>query len=116
MLVTKSVNKFETTVFRNETNTNLYMKWSSLCPTKFKLLKCLLDRAYCISSSYKAMHLEFNSITDMLLRNEYPLHFIQNQISRFLDNKYHKSNFTQKCVRVRVIDEAVSVDVTVYFE
>ena len=33
----------------------------------------------------------------MLLRNGYPLHFIQNQISRFLDNKYFKSNFKQKC-------------------
>ena len=68
------------------------MKWSSLCPTKFKrnLLKCL------ISSSYKAMHLEFNNITNMLLRNGYPLHFIQNQISRFLDNKYCKSKYKQK--------------------
>ena len=75
------------------------MKWSSLCPTKFKrnLLKCLLDRAYRISSSYKAMHFKFNSITDMLLGNGYPLHFIQNQISRFLDNKYCKFKFKQKC-------------------
>ena len=109
VLVTKSVDKFETSVFRKKTNTNLYMKWSSLCPTKFKrnLLKCLLDRAYRISSSYKAIHLEFNSITDMLLRNGYPLHFIQNQISRFLDNKYCKSNFKQKCEehvhRLRII-------------
>ena len=29
VLVTKSVDKFETTVFRKITNTNLYMKWSS---------------------------------------------------------------------------------------
>ena len=78
VLVSKSVDKFKTTVFRKKTNTNLYMKWSSLCPSKFKrnLLKCLLDRACCISSSYKAMSLEFNSITDMLLKNGYPLHFV----------------------------------------
>ena len=49
-----------------------------------------------MSSSYKARHLEFNTITDMLLRNGYPLYFIQNQISRFLDSKYCKFNFTQK--------------------
>ena len=98
VLITKSVDKFETTVFRKKTNTNLYMIWSSLCPTKFKrnLLKCLSDRAYRISSSYKVMHLEYNNITEMLLRNGYPLHFIQNQISRFLDNKYCKSNCNQK--------------------
>ena len=65
------------------------MKGSGLRSTKFKrkLLKCLLDKAYCIRSSYKAMHLEFNNITDMLLTNGYPLHFIQNQINRILDNK-----------------------------
>ena len=45
VLVTKSADKFETSVFRKKTNTNLYMKWYSLCPTKFKrnLLKRLLD-------------------------------------------------------------------------
>ena len=77
--------------FGKITNTNLYMKWSSLCPTKFErsLLKCLLDRAYCISSSYKAMLFEFNSITDMLRRIGYPLHSIQN-------NKYCKSKYKQK--------------------
>ena len=98
VLVTKSVDKFETTVFRKKTNTKLYVKWSSLCPTKFKrnLFKCFLNRAYCISSSYKAMHLEFNNITDMLLRNGNPLHFTQNQISRFLNNKYCKSKYKQK--------------------
>ena len=36
VLVTKSADKFETSVFRKKANTNLYMKWSSLCPTKFK--------------------------------------------------------------------------------
>ena len=42
------------------------------------------------------MHLEFNNITDMLLRNGYHLHFIQNQISRSLDNKYCKYKYKQK--------------------
>ena len=98
MSVTKSADKFETTVFRKKTNKNLYIKWSSLCPTKFKRssLKCLLDKAYGINSSCKAMHLEFNSITDMFLKNGYPLHFIPNQISGFLDDKYCKFNFKQK--------------------
>ena len=98
MLITKSVDKFETIVFRKKTDTNLYMKWSSLCPTKFKrnLLKCLLDRAHRISSSYKPMHLKFNNITDMVPRNGYLLHFFQNRISRFPDNKYCKSKFKQK--------------------
>ena len=72
-----------------------------MCPTKFKcyLLKCLLYRGYCISSSYKGMHLEFNNITDMLQSNGYPLHFIQNQINRFLDYE-QKSEEHIHCLRV----------------
>ena len=83
--------------FGKKTNTSLLIKWSSLCTTKFKrnLSKCILDRAYRISSLYKAMHLQFNSITDMLLTNGNPLHFIQHQISRFLDNKCCKSNLNK---------------------
>ena len=42
------------------------------------------------------MHLELNNITDMLLRNGYPLHSIQNQTSRFLDNKHCKSRYKQR--------------------
>ena len=41
------------------------------------------------------MHLEFNNITDMLLKNGYPLYFIQNQIRRFLGNKCYKSNLNK---------------------
>ena len=87
--------------FGKKTNTSLLIKWSSLCLTKFKrnLLKCLLDRVYRICSKCKAMHLEFNSITDMLLRNGYTLHFIQNQIRQFLDNKYYKSNLNKMSKR-----------------
>ena len=74
------------------------MKGSGLRLTKFKrkLLKCLLDRACRINRLYKAMHLDFNNITNMLLRNGYHLHVIQNQITRMLDNKYYESNFKQK--------------------
>ena len=42
------------------------------------------------------MHVEVNNFTDMLLRNGYPLRFIQNQISQFLHNKYCKFNFKEK--------------------
>ena len=71
ILFTRADVKFKTTVFRKKTNTGLYIKWSSLCPVKYKrnLVSCLLDRAYRICNSYKAMHIEFETITDMLLRN-----------------------------------------------
>jgi len=42
------------------------------------------------------MHIEFNNITDMLLRNGYPLLFVQNQIRRFLNSKYSESDSHRK--------------------
>ena len=98
VLVTRTDVKFKTTVFRKKTNTGLYIKWSSLSPVKYKrnLESCLLDRAYRICNSYKAMHIEFETITDMLLRNGYPLPFIQNQIRRFLNNKHSDLNISKK--------------------
>ena len=59
-------------------------------------MSCLLDRAYGICNSYKAMHIEFETITDMLLRNNFPLPFIQNQIRRFLNNKHSDLNISKK--------------------
>ena len=90
--------KFERTVFRKKTNTGLYIKWSSLCPVKYKrsLVSCLLDRAYRICNSYKAMHIDFEIITDILFRNGYPLPFIQNPICRFLNNKHSDLDLLKK--------------------
>ena len=42
------------------------------------------------------MHIEFETITDMLLRNDDPLLFIQNQIRRFLNNKHSDFNISKK--------------------
>ena len=42
------------------------------------------------------MHIEFETITDMLLRNGYPLLFIQNQIRRFLNNKHSDLKVSKK--------------------
>jgi len=82
ILVSKVNNKFETMIFRKNTNTGLYTKWNSLCPFKYKrnLVQCLLSRAYKICTSWQNIHNEFESITSMLLKNGYPLAFIQNQI------------------------------------
>ena len=98
VLVTRADVKFKTTVFQKKTNTGLYIKWLRLCPVKYKrnLVSCLLDRAYHICNSLKAMHIEFETITDMLLRNGYPLPFIQNQIRRFLNNKHSDLNISKK--------------------
>ena len=94
VLLTRNGNTLQTSVYRKTTHTGLYTKWTSLCPLKFKrnLINCLLHRAYTICSSYIGMHKEFEFITTMLLKNGYPLNFIQTQICRFLDIKHQISN------------------------
>ena len=91
VLLTRHNNEIETAVYRKKTNTGLYMKWSSLCPIKYKrnLINCLLERSYRICSSYLIMHREFQNITNMMLNNEYPISFIQNQIRQFLNKKFN---------------------------
>ena len=91
----KNAGKIETSVFRKKTATGLYTKWSSFCPHRYNinLINCLLTRSYRICNSYRAIHKEFEHITDMLLKNGYPLSIINSQIREFLDNK-HQQNCT----------------------
>ena len=44
-----------TSTFRKPTHTELYAKWNSFVPRRFKinLINCLLERCYRICSSYK---------------------------------------------------------------
>ena len=65
VLVTRADVKFETKVFQKKNNTGLYIRWSSLSPVKYKrnLVTCVLDRAYRICNTYKAMNTEFETIT-----------------------------------------------------
>ena len=56
---------------------------------KRKLVRCLLSRAYKICNTWPNIHSEFETITNLLLKNGYPLSFIQNQIRKFLNNKHN---------------------------
>ena len=62
----------------------------SLYLLKFKqnLINCLLHCANTICSSYIGIHKQFEFIATMLLKNGYPLNFIQTEICRFLDSKH----------------------------
>jgi len=52
------------------------------------LVNCLLERAYRICNSYNSIHSEFQFIFSILLKNGYPLQFIDNQIRRFMNKKH----------------------------
>ena len=71
--INTSNGKFETSVLRKKTNTGLFTKSDSLCSIKYKrnLVRCLLSRAYRICSTLANIHYEFETITNMLLKNGY---------------------------------------------
>ena len=113
--INTSNGKFETSVFRKKTNTGLYTKWNSLCPLKYKrnLVRCPLSRAYKICNTWPNIHNAFETITNMLLKNGYPLSFIQNQIRNFLNHKHqfnldNNSNYQpcpyQRCIFFKLSD------------
>ena len=89
VLLKKNNNFIESTVYRKPTHTGLYTKWTSLCPLKYKrnLVYCLLYRAYRICNTQGNLDNEIKIITNFLLKNGYPLRFINSQIRRLFKTK-----------------------------
>ena len=92
VLVDNSSTTVTTSTFRKPTNTGLYSKWSSFEPRryKYKLVNCLLDRAYKICSSYESICSEVDNIKVTLGRNGYPAYFLDSCVRRFFNRKYDK--------------------------
>jgi hypothetical protein len=84
----------KTSVYRKPTDTSLYSKWSSYIPFQYKrnLVKCLLDRAYKICSTYMGMHAEFQNIKYRLAKNGYPRNFVDTCINQLLNKKHHSNS------------------------
>ena len=65
VLITKTLNGIDTTVYKEPTLSGLYTKWDSYTPTKYKtnLITNLLHRAHQICSSSTLLRQEFNQIS-----------------------------------------------------
>ena len=81
VLITKTSNGIETTVYKKPTFSGLYTKWNSYTPTKYKrnLINNLLHRAHQICSSLTLLHKEFNQISLVLEKNGYSKNFLNKQ-------------------------------------
>ena len=68
VLITKTSNEIETTVYKKPTFSGLYTKWDSYTPTKYKRnpINNLLHGAHQICSSFTLLHNEFNQISLVL--------------------------------------------------
>ena len=88
--ITKSNNKFNTSIYRKPTHTGLGMSYFSFDDLKYKLnaIKTLIFRAFNLSSSYFSLHDEFNYLKEFFSNNGYPLQLVVKQINKFLSNIY----------------------------
>ena len=85
---------FTNSVYSKKTATGLFTQYNSFTPFSYKigLIKCLVHRAFKISSSYIIFHNEINKIKNILEKNMYPIFVIDNQIKRFLEMQYTTIN------------------------
>ena len=92
VLITKTSNGIETTVYKKPTFSGLYTKWDSYTPTKYKrnLINNLLHRAHQICSSFTLLRKEFNQISLVLEKNGYHKNFLNKHINRFMEKHYGK--------------------------
>ena len=88
--VSRSCNKFTTSIFRKSTFTGLGSSFFSYCTYLFKInaIKTLLYRAYHISSSYFILDIEFSFLRQYFVKNGYPLVLVNSHIKKFLAKKY----------------------------
>ena len=77
-------------MYRKKLSIRLFTQYNSFTPCSIKigLIKCLIHRAFKISSSYIILLNEINKIKNVLQKNMYPLFVIDNQIKRFLEMQY----------------------------
>ena len=76
-------NKLETTVFRKETNTDLYINWNSHAPIQWKLESSenLIQRSISIRSNAKLLEDELNYLRNVFIKvNDYPLKLVNSII------------------------------------
>ena len=85
-------NSYNTEVYRKPTNTGILMNFDCMAPRKWKkaLIKCLLTRAYRVSSDSRCLDTEINNIKDCLQKNDYPRPFINKVYEEFLKSRNTK--------------------------
>ena len=78
---------FVTSVYRKPTFSGVYTNYDSFIPQNYKssLVSSLLYRAYTICSNWKLIHVEFEAIKSIMLKNGYPTHLLDRSISKLLD-------------------------------
>ena len=89
-LIKNEGNCFSTSVYRKKTSVGLFTQFNSFTPISYKigLVRCLIYRAFKMSSSYIIFNNELEKVKILLQKNMYPKSVIDNQIKTFLDKHF----------------------------
>ena len=82
--------KFVNSVYRKPTISGFFTNYESFIPTYQKrgLLHTLLHRSLSICCDFKTFHFEIDHLKTILIKNNYPLNFIDSCIKSFLNKLY----------------------------
>ena len=80
---------FKTNIYHKPTFTGVYLNWTSLTARKYKisLIYCLCDRIWKICQDPADREDEFKKLKLTLEKNEYPPHIIEQEITKFINNR-----------------------------
>ena len=104
VLITRSNNKFHTSVYRKPTFSGQGLSFFSFCNFRFKLnsIKTLLHRAYTICSSYISLDSEFNFLRQYFQNNGHALSLIEKTISKFLHSKFSNNDELKHIIKPKL--------------
>lgn len=98
MNITKNGSTLQTSVYRKPTNTGLFLHYDSHVDQRYKigLLKTMLNRAYRLSSTWKAFIDECEILKTTFAHLHYPANLIDSTIKRFINNQATDSRSSEK--------------------
>ena len=92
-MVQRYGDNFRTSVFVKDTNSGDSVNYDGICPERYKVstIKSLMHRAFHVSSTEALFEVEVKRIKQLLTNNNYPMKLIDDEIKKFLLNKYNPS-------------------------
>ena len=94
ILITRTNQGFDTSVFRKKTFTGQGTNFYSSCSQIFKInsISTLLHRAFSVTSNWLNFHTEITFLLKYFKNNSYPSFLVTKHINRFLNNKFQPSH------------------------
>lgn len=89
---------FTSQIFRKKTYTGLILNYSAMCPQNWKigLIRCLLHRAYTISSGWLLFTEEVDFLKNLFTTNGYPATLFDSCLKRFINDKFNSDSTRKK--------------------